>query len=248
MIGGEDRMPPTSAENRRCEPRLQAPGLQISLRRAGLFGGVYRAASLLNIDRGGLGLIVKGMRLRVGDKVSLRLRDGSGDYSASGVVSHRQAREEGNHCGIIFIHVPHELDCLIEALLAAGREGRKAPAGTGGSPPVPVVPGTHRRADPRHPGTGFDLRVRRPLPGSAFVPARLHNIGRGGAAFTTDMPPLGLGSRIELRLAHDSIHYLVPALVSHVRPLPRGTRFGVEFISVPPRLSRVIDALAASQS
>lgn len=214
---------PANPDNRRCESRLQAPALQLRLRRAGLLGGPYRPCEILDIDRGGLGLRGRGLKLRVGDKVNLRLHDGHSDYSAAGVVSYRQKRRKGVvQYGVVFIQVPHELDCLIEALMATQTnttdKAARTPAPTSGES-LQLIPGTRRRADTRYPGTAFTLRIRRPLPGAAFITAQLLDIGCGGAAFTTTLPRLTLGKCIELRLSHGRSHYLVPALIcSNHRP------------------------------
>ncbi len=222
-----------SPRERRCERRRDMPSLRASVRRAGLWRHRLQPCTVLDIDHGGMGISGRDIRLQMGEKVHLHIQDGGGaGYQVTGVVSYCQVGESRLQYGIVFIHVPPELDEEIERLLhpqeAPSRESTRA-----GRPGLRLVEGTRRQAQPRVRLPALALQVRRPLRATASD-ATLINIGPGGLAFHMSTAPLPLGGRLELVLKQGGLHLVLAGRITYVRPGEGGHRYGVAFAGRPP--------------
>lgn len=248
--------PPLSGGDQRHEQRRPAPDWHITVRRCGLGLRRYVPGRLLDIDRGGAGIAVSGLRLQAGDKVRLRLQEERAEYETLGVVSYALPRHSGSiQYGIVFIRVPSELDRRLDALLGAQPLQHEAiPAApvsvtsrTDVLPQRPrLVQGTRRRADERFTcGDALALWIRPKRLGARACTATLLDIGHGGAAFLCD-PRLSLclGQRLQLLVRDGARHYLLAGSVVHLRRDPGGQRCGVGFGTTPAAFDALIERLS----
>jgi len=239
-----------NSRNRRQEFRTKIPELEAAVRKQSLLPGKdFTVCQTVDIDRGGIAVISSTLTLQIGDKVTLRLHYDERQYIINGIISYHHPHDTVNQYGIIFIHVPYEFDTLLDTLLEDNEQG-VAPAippsnGNNKMPGLKLVKGTQRRIETRSYVPDLAIRVARKthLNKSAFVSCNLIDIGRGGAGFITDSFDQPLASRIELELRYQHHHYQLSSLVSFYQPSTKGYRYGVEFLSVPPKLTRLIDEL-----
>ena len=244
--------PAPPGRDQRHERRRPAPDWHITVRRCGLGRRRYVPGRLLDIDRGGAGIAVSGLRLQAGDKVRLRLQEEEAEYETLGVVSYVLPRQSGStQYGIVFIRVPSELDRRLDALLEAHPSRHDAMPAAGRMDALPqrprLVQGTRRRADERFAcGDALALWVRPKRLGARACTATLLDIGHGGAAFLCDPRiSLCLGQRLQLLVRDGARHYLLAGSVVHLRRDPGGQRCGVGFGATPAGFEALIERLSA---
>ena len=242
--------------NRRHEARAAAPLLNTWARKQGLLARRrFVPCRTIDIDRGGMAIASATLQLATGDKVVLRIDHEDRQHLLEGVVGYRHPLDSGIQYGIIFIRVPYEFDTLLEHLLKdGGTVDREVPAPTpavGRKTHVPhlrLVKGTQRRAEKRAYLPGLSLRAARKqhFKHALFMKCELVDIGCGGIGFRSHALHQPLLSRVELELYYKNQCFRVDGMVSFFHPDAQGSggRYGVEFLSVPPELTRLLDRLA----
>lgn len=245
-------MNPEKTGNRRHESRTPASTLNVSARKQRLLAGRhFTACQTIDVDRGGMAVSSPTLELEAGDKVVLRIDHEGRQYSIDGMVGYRHPLETATQYGIIFIHVPYEFDKLLDRLLEDGlEEAEPAPVpaeqGPPGKPHLRLVKGTQRRAEKRAHVPGLAIRAARkhhfkhPL----FVKCDLIDIGCGGIGFNSRQLQQALLGRVEIELCYEDHYFRLNGLVSFHQPDSQGGgRYGIEFLSVPPAFTRLMDEL-----
>ncbi len=249
---------PEETANRRHEARAPAPLLDTWVRKQGLLASRhFTPCQTLDIDRGGMAITSPTLQLATGDKVVLRIDHEDGQHLLEGIVGYRHPLASSVQYGIIFIRVPYEFDTLLDRLLDDGKEGdaiepSPSPAvpRPSGTPRLRLVKGTQRRAEKRAHLPGLVIRAARkqhfkhPL----FMKCELVDIGCGGIGFHARALQQPLLSRVEIELCYGDQCFRVDGLVSFFHPDEQGGgRYGVEFLSVPPALTRLMDSLVEEE-
>lgn len=224
---------PTAPRERRCEQRCELPPLRASVARAGFWRHRLQPCTVLDIDHGGMGISGRDIRLRLGSRVHLHIEDEDGAaYRVTGVVSYCLSGEMRHQYGIVFIHVPPELDEHIDRLVGS-HEPPQGTASQPGRPGLRLIKGTRRQALPRIQAPYLKLQVRRPLRAVA-TDATLINIGPGGLAFRMPAGSFPLGSPLELVLKQNGRRIALAGRITYVQHEEACPRYGVAFTTAPP--------------
>jgi len=98
-------------EQRRGAVRMEGVEIHVSMRKMGSTG--FKSCSLLNVTHGGVGLLTDNVNFRILKPVELQMEIKDQQFMLRGLVAYRQLRMEGMQYGVIFTHVPFELEQLL---------------------------------------------------------------------------------------------------------------------------------------
>ncbi len=245
-------MDPEKPPNRRHESRTPGAALNVWARKQRLLAGKhFTACQTVDIDRGGMAISSPTLELKTGDKVVLRIVHEGRQYLIEGIAGYRHPLETSTQYGIIFIRVPYEFDALLDNLLDDDSEETEPATPPAEQNPLRIpqlrlVKGTQRRSEKRAHIPGLAIRAARKhhIKHPIFVKCDLIDIGCGGVGFNTKNLQQPLLSRVELELCYGDRYFRLDGLVSFHQPDPQGGgRYGIEFLSVPPALTRLVDEL-----
>jgi len=98
-------------EQRRGAVRMEGVEINVSMRKMGSTG--FKGCSVLNVTHGGVGLLTDNVNFRILKPVELQVEIKDQQFMLRGLVAYRQLRMEGMQYGVIFTHVPFELEQLL---------------------------------------------------------------------------------------------------------------------------------------
>ncbi len=101
-------------EQRRGGVRMEGVEIYVSMRKMGSTS--FKRCSLLNVTHGGVGLLTDNVNFRILKPVEMQMDLKDQQFMLRGLVAYRELKMEGMQYGVIFTHVPFELEQLLLAL------------------------------------------------------------------------------------------------------------------------------------
>lgn len=196
---------------------------------------------IVDINRGGVGIVSARLNLAEAQKVEMRLYYRDFQYHLRGVIGYRYPKNEKTQYGIIFIHIPYELDQLLNSWFTTNKT--KLPP-SDYAPEFQLVAGTQRRIDSRLEASIVTGKICKSslLVYSSFSDCKLIDLSRIGVGLIT-AERYELAEKVRLELMCDEYACRVEGIVSYVHPTDNGFQYGIDFTATPPRLTHIIEKL-----
>ncbi|MDQ7076071.1 MAG: PilZ domain-containing protein [Gammaproteobacteria bacterium] len=226
---------------RRTEARMEGLALQVGMRK--LNSTRFKRCALLNVTQGGLGLLTDNVNFRILKPIELRVDLNEQQFIVRGVIAYRQLRMEGMQYGVIFTHVPFELERLLSelsVLLGNSVQGEAEQLLLSKQSNSQVSP--LRRFETRYRTLQLQLKVRRRDQENRryYSGCSLLDISRTGIGFIADELQTGLAGEVELGLMYGNQSFCARGKINYRKVVRKGVRYGVEFSYISSDLLHMI--------
>jgi hypothetical protein len=197
--------------------------------------------NIVDINRGGVGIVSARLNMTEGQKVEMRLVYRDFQYYLKGVVGYRLPRNGKTQYGIIFIHIPSELDQMLDSWFSV-KKTTNPPSGY--APDFQLVAGMQRRIDSRLDASIVTGKICKSslLVYSSFSDCKIIDLSHISVGLLTN-EHYELAEKVRLELLCDEFACRVEGTVSYMHPTDNGFHYGIDFTSAPPRLTDIIDTL-----